>query len=522
MIQKIRSYLLDNEDHKDSIGWLVAILMLAPMIGIIIQYRKTESNYIGSVNSKNIEKSVYYVRLFEQKQLMENINKMFGEEQASYFFDILFQGKTLEEYILSSEIRRNFSQELFEKLISDSYISDYFILDRIKKKALNDIKGYVGELPFLLITGQIKPSALGQLNIDIKKIDSYCKEVFQVILLNNSLIIPLSLIEKYSLKKCPSVPLKINFTTFTYHLKQNDYRKKVDINKISDNEMRICYDKEIKSGNFRKDRKIELSINSYSEKVKDKKLLKENNDEKESKLKKELEEINASFGKDYLLLSKELRQKFDNKVVNQNITIEFNDEKKEIISKNPFLSEKIKAELLSYILKNINKKDLLNKDKEYICFVEKDNIYCIKLVLFPFEYFSFEQSKEKILDIISLKREDALIQLDINKIRYDLEAKRSVDISCWKKEEIIFEKSHNNEDKSKDNSFYKLVSNKIINGGLKKDASFVECFDGCYKIYFINELSYEENDFISRKDQFINEQIFVESIERFAKIKIKD
>lgn len=512
MIQKIRSYLLDNEDHKDSIGWLVVIIMLVPSIGMIFQYRKNISTYVGSVNNKKIEKSIFNIKLFEQSKLMENIVKMFGEEQAQYFFDMLFQGKSLEQYVLSGEIRRAFLQQLFSKLISSDYIAGEYILKNFENKSLEKIKQAVGELPFLLITGQVKPNALGSLNVDIKKIDKYCEEVFQVLLLNNLLLVPLTILEKSILNNFPSLPIKINFIVYSYSLKQNEYRKNIDSTVITDNEMRSTYDLEINK--FLKRRNLNCSIINYEMKK----------EHKGKKIEDLWKELSSECKNDINLIIKSLDENFVKKNSNNNLKMHFNqnDLANDDIFASVNLSNKLKKDIIDFVL--INNKVIDADASKFIVLEDNGCLYLVKdFSLGRKEYHSFDDVKKSVVDLILTKREMQLLNVDVQKMRYALEEKQIVNNIAWKKEEKVFSNAKIEGDFNKDKAFNDLVLKKLSSGGLRQGNTFVENIDDVYSIYYVSDLTYDPSDtFVVRKDQFYNKEVFVVSREHHAKIEIND
>ena len=525
MIQKIRSYLLDNEEHKDSIGWFVVIVMLMPIIGMIFQYRKHISTQVGTVNGKAIEKSIFNIRLFEQKKLMGNIEKMFGEEQSQYFFNMLFQGKTLEQYILSNEIRRAFMQNLFCKLVSQDNIAGEYILLNFKKKSLDKIKNMIGELPFLLVTGQLKPSALGGLNVEMKKIDLYCEEVFQSNLLSSVFLVPLSTLEKVIFTNFPLLPIKIDFQVYSYHLPKIDIKKnKIESNNIiSENELRSIYDQNIDL--FQKRRNLTCDISIFEAKEKNKNLkskdliaLNENIEKKWNELSKDSKD---DLGKNIKILE----DNFNRRDGYKNVKFNF------ILEKNTFdvqssieLLKNLKEKIVSYAIKN--QKKIVDNTISFVL-IEDGAIYLISnFDLSPIEYKSFELLQDELINDILHKRAISSLELEIQQARYLLESQGVFDENClWRKEKKIFLKNNTSiSEKNNDNNFYELVSKKIASGGLRKGSTFVEIEDNVYKIYFVSELTYEEvaSSFIPRKDHFYNKDIFLESLERNAKININD
>ena len=277
MIQKIRSYLLDDQDHRDLFAWLVVVVIMVPAIAMFFQYRKNYVSTVGAVNEKKIEKSIFQLRLFEQMKMFESIAKLFGEEQSRYFYDMLFQGKSVEQYVLSQEIRRLFLHSLFVNNISSQTIANDYILKNLRSDGFEKMKFVLGELPFLLVTGQIKPIAMGNLNVDIKKIDSYCSEVFESNLMKNIFLVPLAAIEKMSFNNYPGLPIKINLIIYSYHFnKESDYKKLIEKNMISENEIYSRYTIELAKENYQELRSFSSSISCFVLKDEKKKLNEKN------------------------------------------------------------------------------------------------------------------------------------------------------------------------------------------------------------------------------------------------------
>jgi hypothetical protein len=528
MIQKIRSYLLDDEDNKDFIGWYVVIIMLFPIIGMIFQYRKSVINSIGKVNNKEIERSIFNIKVFEQSKLMENITKMFGEEQSNYFFDMLFQGKSVEQFVLSGEIRRIFLHQKFEKLISKDHISGEYINFNLKNKSLDKIKNSIGELPFLLITGQLKPSLLNSLNVNIEKIDVYCKEVFDVALLNNIFLVPLSTIEKLIFNNYTGLPLKINFTVYSFSLKDdlNEYKKTIDVNTIGENEMKVAYDSGIKQGDYRKPRTVTFSLSTYSLKDKDGNGIKKITEKEFKSLNRDIfnrwnlikEENKGNF--DFVF--KSLEKDFYCKDNNKNCKIVFTNSN-ELLSSSVKIPQGLKEKII--LLSLSNEKKNINEREKFIDFVEEGLLFLVEnFDLSLLEYNTFDEVKSSVIDSIVTNRAKNLVKLDMEKIRYSLEKKDSVGISLWKKGEKTFShdldiKNQNQDEKA----FYELVNKKLYSGGLRVGSTFLSINEDTCTVYYVSGITYEvENKFVVRKDQFYNRELFVESIERFAKIEMND
>jgi hypothetical protein len=539
MIQKIRSYLLDNEDHKDSIGWYAAIIILAPLLGIFFQYRKQNSIYMGSVNGKKIEKSVFNIKLYEQSSLVENIKRMFGEDQAEYFFDMLFQGKGMEEYVLSSEIKRIFLQGLFEKIISNDVISENFILFNIKNKSLDKIKKNVGELPFLLITQQIKPSDVQALNVDMGKIDLYCQEVFQVNLLKDLFFVPLSTIEKLVLFEYPSLPIRVNYRTYSFLLDQDDYRKNIKPEVILDNELRAKYDLDLKKNKHKKDKIITFSISAFCLKELEKKDVLDKSKIDKSK-KEDLNKVNKNeeIEKKWKILSSgEKKNTLVNikDILNKNfsflkgeiyndckITFKDNNEKQVVSSSLASLSNILREKIKNEAVKN---------KENFFTVILDDKIYLVENCLISAGGFvSFEESKSIIIKSIIEERAGQLLDQDIDKIRYSLE-KNSDDVvlSGWKKNTVIFNKDRNKDNNKKSISDFdleveKLTSEKLSSGGLRKGTTFILKKADEFIIFYVEDMTYEDEkqNFKTRKDGLYNKEFFVESLENNAKIEINN
>jgi hypothetical protein len=514
MIQKIRSYLLDNEDHKESIGWYVVIIMLAPILSIFFQYRKQNSIYLGSVNGKKIEKSIYNIKLYEQSSLFENIKKMFGEEQANYFFNMLFQGKGLEEYVLSGEIKRVFLHTLYEKLISSDVISEDFILANVKSKSFDKIKKSIGELPFLLITKQIKASDLSQLKIDMNVIDNFCQEAFQVDLLKNLFFVPLSAIEKSVFVDYPALPIRVAFIEYKFDLTQNNYRNAINKEMISDYELHVFYDKGVKNKQYRKNRTLAFSVSRYDlpedAKTKDKELNRSeeiknrwniiSSDSKQLSL----SELKTTLSKHFVL---------NQKSIEKDVAIVFSNSNDLLkIHSSPWgVSSDLKEKVVSSFLEH--------KD-DFFSFIFQDKIYLVEHCSCTLDgTLDFEEARNLVLSDIVMSRADQNLLADIDLIRYALELGESVAYSGWKKNDVSF--TRNKEDK-KDTAFNDIVLQKLSMGGLRKGSSFVVLNEKEYSVYFVSDITYEEQKRVlsSRKDMLYNKEIYVESLERLAKIDL--
>lgn len=528
MIQKIRSYLLDDKDNKESIGWYVVIVMLFPIIGIFFQYKKNFEIYLGSVNDKKIERSIFNIKLFEQKQMMENIGKMFGNEQKEYFSEILFQGKSIEDYVLSSEIKRIFLQSLFDKNIVNGNIASDFILFNINNKSYDKLRKFLGEVPFLLISGSLKPSMLGSLNIDMNKIDVYCEEVFQVNLLKNIFLVPLSIIERHCFVNYPANNLcKIHFQVFTLNFSDylSDYLKgekkkdeEKDIQKIDDNEMQFVYDSEVKKDLFLKNGEVNFKLTVFDIKKKSGSDLEDNNYLlyllKEIELKKNDKKTSYDFFKNHLLILSS-----HNKIT---MNFDYKDLKNKISSTYVF-PESLKINILMECMQNKNLKD-------FYVFVEKGKLYFIENVfLNKKENLSFDLAREEVRKIIIEKRLREELDKEILLIRYELESKKTIEKINWKKSEAVFSRDmmiEKNKKDLKNDNLNSLVIKKLNGGGLRVGNTFLEKENNNYIIYYVSNISYEDNNNnnngILRKNKNYAVDVFIEALQKKVKMDINN
>lgn len=510
MIQKIRSYLLDNKENKESIGWYVAIIMLVPLFSYFFIARNNKTSlYIGHVNNNFILKSIFQIKSYEQQILIENIFKFFGEEQASSLLSMFFQGKTPDQFLLSEEIKRLFLVGRSSALISSDLIAGKKISFDIANNS-DRFKEVVGEIFYKIILGETKEFSRLLATVPIDLIDSYACEAYQIRLLKNLFQLPISILEK-KITAYPQAPLKIHFTSYVYDKVKGIgyYKKMFNLDSVSEDEYKDFYSRGLKSGYYQKDRNIVFTLTKYL-----KKDLNRSSDtikkELSSSLKKELE---IALINKWSLLSEGtadlndwrsiLEKNFQRNAHHGNILLTLvGDEKKSSVVLPP--------EVLEAVQKN---------DALYFVIIVDDALYLIENIdKKKQEQKSFEEAKKAVLENIVLSRvEDHLVQ-DITQMRYSLEEGKEHFADVWKKESFVFDPLGEKKEDQGD----KIFSQKLSFGALREGVTFIEENENKVTIFFVKKIEVSPDATLLRKESGVGVNIFVENSLQSAIIDIYD
>lgn len=532
MIQKIRSYLLDDQENKDSLGWYVVIIILAPMLGIFFQYKREKSPYLGTVNDKPIEKNIFFIKSFEQNQLIENLTRIFGEAQIQYFFDILFKGKNPQEYLLSNEIKRLFVSTIFEKDISSRPISERYIFEKMKFKENSKIKMLLGEFFYLLITDSMPKDFPLKRHIDMNKVDTYCQELISVSMMNNIFYAPLSSLQYACNKDTLIGPLSITFdiyeADYSILLKNASHL----ISEITQHEMNYFYDMSIKKGKFKKDLTSSFQMTIFTlSKEKDM-----NDNDFNEMVEKKYFTLLSDVERDAITYSTLLSQHFTTKEKTKEVTLVLK-ENGEIDARGIVLPQSVRSQISDNILSSKN---------PFYVVIENGCIYFFKTISIPdVEYKKFEEAKSEIVVGLTEKKVKEKVLSDSDLLRYSCEEgigegsilpsyfkKSSYTFTAEDKEEKKQSKANNSED------FNIVVRRKLSVNGLLKKGSFIIESGNKFSVFVVKGYTLDEKR-KSNKRRFIEHNVeslfndiytenntiidhYIDSLLKYAKININN
>lgn len=507
MIQKIRSYLLDNKENKDSIGWYVVIIMIAPLLGIFFQYTKSKKENVACVNGVVVDKAIFQLKLYEQKNLIENVLNLLGNEKGASFLSMIFQGKSPEQFILLEEIRKALLIGLFKKEISKYFVSGNKILFDMSNNSIK-LKQIVGDLFYKLLSGDNKDIASIAGSVDMKKIDEYAYNSYQAILMNDLLKAPISAIERI-IHFDFLLPSEIFFTVYECDFSKDSYFYKKIANEqiITEDELRNSYDKGIKLGLYNKDEEVKCSIFKYRNKK---------GKEANSKLSKK--DIDIAITKKWEVFSQDLVGEEDFKrALDKNFSFfEVLDE----VSISLVADKKVASVVLP--LPVIEK--IILKENDFFVLVEDEIVYFVKNIeRQKVEALSYEKAKPKVKERLILERVNDVMSEEITSFRYKLEEDSNVvPENFWIKKERKFSYLSADLDSEKNvkNDFKEFVLKKLSLGILREKASFVEIENEKFVIYFVKKILKEEKSSFSslRKDKGLGISLFVENLLRIANI----
>jgi hypothetical protein len=526
MIQKIRSYLLDDQENKDSLGWYVVIIILAPMLGIFFQYKREKSPYLGTVNDKPIDKNIFFIKSFEQSQLIENLTRIFGEAQIQHLFDILFKGKSPKDYLVSNEIKRLFIASLFEKNISSRSISDRYIFEKMKFKENNKIKMLLGEFFYLLITDAMPKDFSLKRHIDMNKVDTYCQEMVSVAMMNNIFYAPLSSVQYACNKDSLIDPLIINFDIY-----EADYSLLLKnashlINELSHHEMNYFYDTAIKQGKFKKDLISSFRITVFT-------LSKEkdfNDADFNEMVEKKYFTLLSDVEKDFSTYNAILSKNFITKEKAKDLTLTLK-ENGDVISQGIVLSQNVRSQISEHILSSKN---------PFYVIIENGCIYFFETISIPqVEYKKFEEAKEHIVAGLTEKKIKERVLADSDSLRYSCEeglAEMGIVPSYWKKSSFEFSalESDGQKEAKKEGpqNFSSIVMRKLSFNGIPKRGSFIIEAGNKLSVCVVRSYTLDEkrksnkrrfiesNDIYSENSNVVDN--YTDSLLKYAKVNINN
>jgi hypothetical protein len=517
MIKKIRSYLLEDEDNKSSIGIYVSILLLAPLFAIFWEYKRKQSPVVLTVDNKALEKSIFGIKLYEQKLFLDKISSLFGEESGRDFYFKTTGGLSTEQFVLQSEVKRLFLSSRFDSFFyTSSIVKD--VLRKLLFEKNNGLYSILGPLVFIAITSpkQAKESNIFT-HIDMAVVDRYAMDSFGSSIMSDIFSCPLKSLERLTFRNKNTFPvgiLSIIFKKVSFS-KSNDlrlYRDMIEKNLVlSEEDLMGRYNSLLTSDRFRKDREGSAIVFSYKAHA---------GEEKE--LSSFYESAISSFqGEESLLKShfdrglREISQVPVSFVLRDN-GVFINSDTNLV---NNF-SSSVSQERLFKVFE-----EAANTNASFVSFFEDGVIYFFSSLVFASsEQKSFDEARLEIIKDITDERVSEAIERDITKIRYDLESGVFVrdNYQGWHVAELLYSKEEDDKKDNENKRFIDLVNKKIVSGGMRKGASFVDHqVDSCV-IYFCQDIVVDNQSQLSlqRQDSFLEGETFALFLSKKAKVDI--
>jgi hypothetical protein len=495
MIQKIRSYLLDDEENKSSVGLYVVIVLLAPMLGIFFEYRKTKSPYLATVNGVPISKSIFRLKLFEQTKILESFQQYLGKEKGEELYKYAMGGADIQSVVIRQQLFHALFSGMFQNFISESAIVSTYISQKIKK---NDAKeffiNHFGLLPYELVTSKNKNSIAQSIGFfDMNLLDQYCQDAIAGDTLKKIISAPILAIEKNISLDFERVPKKIDFITFSIKKDKNlIYNKKISTeNSVKENEILSVYQEGILSNLFINPREIKADVYVYTEKTATQGSKKNKKEEKsvvtisEETVKKIVEDEKSKE----MPLKNIFEIDFARKAYHSQVNFSFSDLENSSSSVN--LPVEVRRKYIEFVMTNTdNIKDFY--------FVHEKNIYCfVAASLSPLSHKSLKESKDAIISIIKNKRVLDAMYKDSDLVRYALEAGETPSVEGWAKGNYsLLVASVENE--SQLDVISRTILKKVYRSGIKLKSSFLIETETDIIIYFCADISYSDTPYVRR------------------------
>lgn len=513
MIQKIRSYLLDNKENKESIGWYVAIIMLVPLFSYFFISKGIKNKGIGSVNGEQINVNVFRVKLYQQSLLLETIYKSLGKKEADYLVSLFFQGRSPEEFLLIESLKQTFLNGIFKKYMAPFNIATQKIaLDLSRNEP--GFKQFIGEVFYEIISKE-NPSQVGiERSISMEEVDAYVEQSYQN---NFSSMILQSLLSGTEKKIFSQYFLQKNIKFLTYTLDKkkafDHYKNLVDLKKVQETELKFMYENGLKEGKFQKNKTYTFSFVKYGLKEGEKKdLLKINSkEEKKKELEKKLSTLLSKTEeeneKEY---EKILEEHFVRLSGGTHVSLEVSGEDKKS-------SIPLPTEILNFVTERNTKFNALVAD-DTVYFISKINNEKVT-------YYSFEEAQKEILELYLKDQVTHFITEKITLLRYELEEKgRLFDHDIWVEGELDFDVLKQGSKGGKADSLFSSLMRKVSVGGMKEKST---CWvDTGEKITLFYVVSFEKEaslpQFYAKRENIFSFGVFFENLLRQAKIDIND
>jgi hypothetical protein len=513
MIQKIRSYLLDNKENKESIGWYVAIIMLVPLFSYFFISKSVKKNSIGKVNRQEINAAIFNLKLYQQSMLLETIYKQLGKKEADYLVSLFFQGRSPEEFVLMDAIRQAYLSDFFHRYISLSLIAK----KKVFYDSLNDenaFKQTIGEIFFNIVRKKVDEKIGANLDrfISMREVDDYVQEVYQNNLISMIFQSFIGGIEK-KIFTYYVVPKKLELLTYTFDKKKNGeiYKKLIDTSIIEDEQLKSFYETGLHAGSYKKNKIFNFSFIKYGVKENQKKdfFKNANKEERKKLLEKKLSELfSLEKARDAKTFESILEKNFLRKGGSSEVRLELvGKEKKssvvlpdavlDFVSSSPVSENFIVVDDVIYFISNID-------------FKEPENL-------------SFEEARSLVLGNLVQERVNDLIEEKVTSMRYELEEKGIIaEKDSWLEDRLYFDVIAVKKKSELDFSS-QLILKKINSGGLRQGSTFsINEGDKVTVFYVCSDIVVDEArpELFSKRENALSYGFFFENLLQAAKIDI--
>lgn len=505
MIQKIRSYLLDNEENKNSMLFIAAIILIGPsvFVGIFDSLKKTKDTY-AKVNNIRISKKTLQIKMYDQKELIEEIRRIINDEGTiNQFMQMLYGGRSPEEFVYMEEISKAACLGFMKKNLNFNIEKSIqkIIENDIKKNEENSLRN-LGKMTYLALTGNkeiLQIISKSEIKVeDFEEIaDSSYKNLFIKMLISTAI----SILEN-SYKKNNEL-IKVNFDILT--LKENyKNNEKIKIEKTfdllskeeQDNILLSKYHFGLENGLYKSESKFNFNI------------LKIKADEKaliDLKKKWNIAFVSTQSTEKAFDKMKKGLENFD-EIKDLNIYI---DEEGNFDYKN----EKIDISIISKILNNIKKNKIFYENGfVYISVLEKSE---------EGKVLDYKDVRKKIKNnYIKEKLKENIKEL-IEKQFYifdEFKNFNSVDLNIWEKRSLEY-LSKENENEKNENKEYNFLKEKILKtDGIRIGTVFANKNKDKYEIYGVSRI--ENKKSMKKTNNVMASDLFIKSIEKNAKIEM--
>lgn len=519
LIKKIRSYLLEDEDNKSSIGIYVSLLLLAPLFTIFWEYKKAKSTHIATISGINLEKSIFSLKVYEQRSFLDQLKHFLGEEQGENFYYQSSGGLSPEEFSFNNEIKRISLSFKFNSLFGSSNIVSMVLKNKFSENS-DKLHSLVGPFVFMAISSPEKAKEHNFFNfLDMSVIDKYIMSAFSSHYMGSFFAVPLYGIERSCLSSYCNSFNGLVFNKLVYLKAKKKYleiAKSSFLSEDSDknnNEAISFYNDGLVKGLFKKNIKGLCKLLVYSPIG----LAEEGNEE--NVYKNAYEAGVSSFGDSYDSIKSYFDKTFS---LSREGLIDFSFDKKNssisFVGNDTALEDGIvKNQLTSLLLESYH------RENNFFSFLVDNHIYLFYNLHFSQEEDkSFSEAEEEVREAILELRAKDLCDKAIDEIRYGLEESNLVIDDGWTGKEIRYLKE--DIDKEEKKFFVDIINRKLASGGIRKGASFVVEDDSEISIYYCTDvLPGEDFKTIGRKNDLLTiSNCFSDLIQSKVKVEMND
>ena len=532
MIKKLRAYLLEDDNNRNSLSWYVVIIIIAPFIGVFFQYKKEKSLDVAKVNGCVLDKNIVRLKMYEQSLLLERFINVFGQENLGYLLETLFGGKDPQEFIIHNELLKVYLSCLFEKFFGEIGMVENFMLKAFGEKNNYLMRSLLGEFVFQLICSEENDRLAGfKKSIDMNKIDLYGLRVVAGDCIKKAFVLPLvSICSVVNDTVCGGGGLKeISFDVYRCSFSGRDDVAKIK-KTIPKNSLVQFYNNRISDGHYRRDLFVDGLLSVYTMSREDGVV----DDEFFSLVEKHYYSLLADTSTDLLGVSNLLERNFKSEYVDNKgrFVIKSNGE----VYSSDFAVPKAVRDLFSRdVLSVIESKKMNGEgDKGYFVFISQGKIYFFKYNILPEVSFAgFEEIEERLMvDYLPKVLKEVTLK-ESNEIRYKYEESEEINLNKnWNKSYLVYDikkyyefldqENKASVDKKKQGSkdgkynkadadFYRLISSKLENKNIKKGMSFISCDEGECVIYCVKGKAEEKDDSCGHKKSFLDLQFLADA-----------